>query len=99
MAVIEEARERIPALAHIVNGFEIGHRRRAELLADGLALSWALAVDRPLDLEQGVNPADRFQRQRRDHCRLLALSLATRVLGQISHHKERTPGVNPTSGF
>src|SRR6202167_4331538 len=64
-----------------------------------LALFWALAVDRPLDLEQGVNPADRFQRQRRDHCWLLAFSLAARVLGQIRHHEERPPGVNPTGGF
>jgi hypothetical protein len=55
-----------------------------------------LSVDRPLDLEQPVDPADRFQRQRRDHRRLLALSLATRILGQIHYHEERTPGVHPT---
>jgi hypothetical protein len=35
---------------------------------------------RPLDVEQGVDPADRPQRQGRDDCRLLALSFATGVL-------------------
>src|SRR5436309_6250169 len=28
---------------------------------------------------------------------MLTLRLATRVLGTIGHHEERTPGVNPTS--
>src|SRR5437868_1248957 len=72
-------------------GFQIGDQRRAEFLTDRLAPFGALSVDRPLDLEQRIDPADRFQRQRRDHRRLLALSFATRVLGQISHHEERTP--------
>jgi hypothetical protein len=43
-----------------------------------------LSVDRPLDLEQLINPADRFQRQRRDRRRLFALRLATGVLGPRS---------------
>src|SRR5882672_8889576 len=59
----------------------------------------ALSIDRPLDLEQLIDPADRFQRQRRDHCRLFALRLATGVLGQIRHHEERTPGMDPTGCF
>ena len=84
-------------LAH--PGFQIGNERRAEFLADRLAPFGALAVDRPLDLEQSIDPADHFQRQRRDHCRLLALSLATRVLGQIRHHEERATGVDPTGRF
>src|SRR5882672_6925039 len=70
--------------------------RCARIQACRSATIGALTVDGPLDLEQGVDPADCFQRQRGDHCRLLALSLATRVLGQIRHHEERTPGVNPT---
>src|ERR1700722_11932212 len=47
----------------------------------------------------GVEPADRFQRQRRDHCRLLALSVGTRVLGEISHDEDWAPGVDPTGRF
>jgi len=58
-----------------------------------------LSIDRPLDLEQLINPADRLQRQRRDHHRLLALRLSTGVLGQIRHHEERAPGMNPAGGF
>ena len=83
-AVVEEARERGPALEHVVHGLgdivaarelgallahpglQIGDQRRAEFLADGPAPFGALSVDRPLDLEQRVDPADRFQRQRRD---------------------------------
>ena len=57
------------------------------------------AVDRPLDLKQSIDPANHLQRQRRDHWRLLALSLATRVLGQVCHDEERTPGVDPTGCF
>jgi len=116
-AIVEEARERGPALEHIVHslgdvvaarqlgallahpGLQIGHQRRTELLADRLAPFRALTVDRPLDLEQHIDPADRFQRQRRDHRRLLALSFATGVLGQIRHDEERTPGMDPTGGF
>jgi hypothetical protein len=59
---------------------QIGDERRAKFLADGLAPFDALSVDRPLDVEQGVDPADRPQRQGRDDCRLLALSFATGVL-------------------
>ena len=80
-------------------GLQVRDQRRAELLADRLALFGAVTVDRPLDLEQHVDPADRFQCQRRDHCRLLALGFATRVLGQISHDEEWAPGVDPTGRF
>jgi hypothetical protein len=45
-------------------GLQIGHERRAEFLANRLAPFCALTVDGPLDLEQGVDPADCFQRQR-----------------------------------
>ena len=47
-------------------GLQIGDQRRAQFLADGLAPFGALSVDHPLDVEQGVNQADRFQRQGRD---------------------------------
>jgi hypothetical protein len=49
-------------------GLQIGDERRAKFLADALAPFGALSVDRPLDVEQGVDPADRFQRQGRDDC-------------------------------
>ena len=115
--IVEEARERGPALEHVVHGLgdivavrefgalfthpglQISDQRRAELLSNGPAPFRALSVDRPLDLEQFIDPADRFQRQRRDHRQLLALRLATSVLGQIRHHEERTPGMDPTGGF
>ena len=91
------ARELGALLAH--PGLQIGDERRAEFLADGLAPFGALSVDRPLDVEQGVDPADHFQRQGRDHCRRLALSLATGVLGQIGHDEERASGVDPAGRF
>jgi hypothetical protein len=80
-------------------GFQIGDQRRAELLADGAAPFGSLAVDGPLDLKQGVDPADCFQRQGRDHRWLFALHLAARVLCQISHHEERPSGMDPARGF
>src|SRR6478735_7738655 len=39
-----------------------------------------------------------FPERPREH-QLLALSLATRVLGQISHHEERPPGMDPARGL
>jgi len=79
------ARELGALLTH--PSLQIGHERRAEILANRLASFGALTVDHPLDLEQGIDPAHHFQRQRRDHRRLFALSLATGVLGQIRHHE------------
>jgi hypothetical protein len=58
-------------------GLQLGHQRRAEFLAGRLAPFGALTVEGPLDFEQGFDPADSLQCQRRDHRRLLALSLAT----------------------
>ena len=69
------------------------------MLANGLAPLGALAVDASLDLEQGVDPANCFQRQGRDHRWLLALSLTPRILGQISHHEEWTPTMHPAGRF
>ena len=74
-------------------------RGALELLVELLAPFRALADDGPFDLEQLIDPADRFQRQGRDHCRLLALGLASRVLGQISHHEEWTPTMHPAGRF
>ena len=80
-------------------GLQSGDQRCAELLSNGPAPCGALSVDRPLDLEQLIDPPDRFERQRRDRHRLFALRLAASVLGQIRHHEERTPGLDPTSRF
>jgi hypothetical protein len=91
------ARELSALLAH--PSLKVGDERRAKFLADGLAPFGALSVDRPLDVEQGIDPADHFQRQRRDHCRRLALSFATCVLGQIGHDEERASGVDPAGRF
>ena len=82
-----------------IQAFRLAKSGVAEFLANRPALFGVLTIDGLLDLEQGIDPADCFQRQRRDHCRFLALGLATRVLGQIGHHEERTPGVDPTGGF
>jgi hypothetical protein len=49
-----------------------------------------LAVDASFDLERGADPADSFQHQGRDHCRLFALWFAACILRQISHHEERS---------
>src|ERR1700721_1851385 len=90
------ARELGALLSH--PGLQIGDQRRAEFLSDGPAPFKALPVDRPLDLEQLIDPADRFQRQRRDHRRLFALRLAAGGLRALRHHEERTPGMDPTAG-
>src|SRR3954447_17324138 len=47
-------------LAH--PGLQIGDQRCAELLSDRLAPFGALSIDRPLDLEQRIDPADHLQR-------------------------------------
>src|SRR3984885_10003451 len=91
------ARELGALLSH--PGLQIGDQRRAELLSNGATPFRTLSVDRPLDLEQLIDPTDRFQRQRRDRRRLFALRLATGILGQIRHYEERPPGMDPTGGF
>jgi hypothetical protein len=55
------------------------------LLTRRQPLPRALAVDRPLDVEQRVDPLDRLQRQRRDRRRVLA---APGVGRDISQDKE-----------
>ena len=91
------ARELGALLAH--PALQVGDQRCAELLADSPALLGALAIDRALDLEQGVDAPDRLQRQRRDRRRRFALRLAAGILGDIGHDEERATGVDPTRGL
>jgi transposase len=66
---------------------------------EGAAPVGALAIDRPLDVEQRVDAADRLERQRRDHRRLLALRFAPGVFGQIRHGEEGATGMHPARRF
>jgi hypothetical protein len=45
-------------------GFQIGDQRRAQGLTDRLALCGGFAIEWPLDLEQGVDPAHDLDRDR-----------------------------------
>ena len=54
---------------------EISHQRRAEFLTDGKALVGSHADDPALDIEQGIEPLHRFERDRIDHPCLLAAAL------------------------
>src|SRR5690348_2918868 len=65
----------------------------APLLANRPALLGTLAVDRPLDLEQGVDAAYDLNRDRREHTPGFARGTPTRVLLDVGHGEERTPGV------
>jgi hypothetical protein len=43
---------------------DICHQQRVEFLADCKAISGAPAVDGAFDIEQGIKPLDRFERNR-----------------------------------
>ena len=73
--------------------FQLGHQRRAVLPTRGQAPLRALAVDRPLEVEQRVDPLDRLQRQRRDRRRVLA---AFGIGRDISQDKELATRMSPT---
>jgi hypothetical protein len=55
------------------------------LLPNGAALLGAVAIDRALDVKEGVNARDRLQRQRRDYAGGLALRLAAGIGSDIGH--------------
>ena len=84
-------------LAHI--GFQIGNQRRALRLADSLSMVGALAIDRALDCEEGVDATHDLDRNRREGDLLLASSLTSRVFLKIRHGEERAPGMHPTGRF
>jgi len=70
---IVAARQLGPLLAQPT--FQTGDQGRAQFLADGSPPFGAVAVDRPLDVEQGVDAPDSLQRQRRDHPTVLPCAL------------------------
>ena len=70
-------------------GFQIGDQRRAQLLPNGPAPLGALAADASLDLEQGVYPADRFQRQGRDHRGLFVARRPFFVMADLAENARR----------
>ena len=56
-------------------------------------------VDGALDLEQGVNPPDCFEGNRRDNSRRSALGLASGIGLDIGEDEELTPRVSPAGRF
>ena len=77
-------------------GMKISDQRRAQLAARRLASIGVEAVDRPLDLEQGVDTPDRLQRDRRQDERRLALRLPPRRRLDVGEDEELAPGMSPT---
>jgi hypothetical protein len=61
---------------------QVRHQRGAQFRARGQAFVRAPAVDRPLDVEQPIDPPHCLQRQRRDRRRPFAASGAGRDVGQ-----------------
>ena len=80
-------------LAHVDP--ELLDKRFAQFLASRPALLGTLAVDRPLDVEQGIDTVHDLDRDRRERNRFLARSPPPGVLLNIGHGEERTPGVSP----
>jgi len=73
--------------------------RLAQRLAYGAALVGGLPVDIPFDIEDGVDPADHFKGDGRDHHGLLARGLAPSGLFDIGEDEERPPRVAPAAGL
>ena len=69
----------------------------SDFLADCAALVGALAIDVPLDGEQGVDLANHLEGDGRDHDGLLAFRLAPSGRLKVGVDKERSAGVGPTS--
>jgi len=74
-------------------------QRLAEFLANSSALLGRFAIDGPLDIEQLIDASHHLDRNGREHDSLLACRLSSRVLLEVSHGKERPPGVDPTPCF
>ena len=68
-----------------------GVERRALRLTDSLSVVGALAIDRALDREEGVDTAHDLDRNRREGDLLLASSLTSCVFLKIRHGEERAP--------
>src|SRR4051794_37191553 len=75
-------------------GLETAHERSRAPLTHGLSLSGIKAVDLPLDREDRVHAADRFERER-GNGRQLAAGLG----GDVGQHEELAPGMTPARRF
>ena len=73
---------------------KIGQQRRASHLANPQPFPSTHPMDLTLDLEQLVDPTDRFQRNGRDRRRRPSTA---RVLGDIGQFEERPPAVRPAA--
>ncbi|ESX81703.1 hypothetical protein X756_31275 [Mesorhizobium sp. LSHC412B00] len=91
------ARELVARLDH--PALELGDQRRAPLLAHGVALGRRQAVDRALDIEQGIDALHGFDRQRIDEVGLLAVRLLARRRFDIGQLKYFAPAVGPAAGL
>ncbi len=87
------AREPGALLAH--PGLQLGDARGAEILADHQPFGGGVAVDRALDVEQGVDALHGLQGYRRDD-RGLAARPAARGLGDVGQLEELAPAMGPT---
>jgi hypothetical protein len=91
--IVEEARERVPALKHVVHrlgdiavarelvriqGLELGHQRRDARAPHSEALVDGAAVDLALDVEDRVDALHRLEGERRND-----RELATRLGGDV----------------
>ncbi len=87
------ARQLATLLAHPC--FEFANQRRTEFLANGEPPIGRQPVDGAFDLEQGVDPPDRFQRDRREGSGRAAPRLASGVSGDIGEDEELAAGMAP----
>lgn len=78
---------------------EIVDQRRAALLAYGEAFVPRQADDPALDVEQGVEPLYRFERDRIDEPRTLAAALPARGALDVGQLEELAPGVGEAAGL
>jgi hypothetical protein len=82
-----------PLIAH--PGFQSGDQWRATFLTNRQSLLGRQPVDPALDIEQRVNPLDRFQGNRREDRRFAALGPPSRTGLDIDEDEELAPRVGP----
>ena len=87
------ARQLTPFLAHPC--FERGDQRRGLFVANGKPPIGRQTVDGALDLEQGVDPPDCFEGDRRDNSRGSVLGLASGIGLNIGEDEELAPRMAP----
>jgi hypothetical protein len=75
-------------------GLEVRNERRDANPVNCKTFIGGLAVDLALDIEDGVDVLERFERQRGDHGQL-----AARLGGDIGEHEELAPAMRPASSL